>query len=133
MSPQPHVLVIDDDADMRMLMGALLEHLGARVDSAGSANEIDPILAQSADLILLDLVMPPGIYDACVQRLLDSGAHARVCLLSGSSAQALAQERARIDALGLRTTSPITKPARLDALASLLASLHPAAEPSRES
>ncbi|MBP9155744.1 MAG: response regulator [Xanthomonadales bacterium] len=123
MTVQPQVLVIDDDADMRMLMGALLDHLGARVDVAGAAEEIDLVKLQSTDLILLDLVMPTGVYATCLQRLIDSGTRAKVCLLSGSSAQALSQECARIDACGLQTTQPITKPARVDALAALLATL----------
>ena len=126
----PRVLVVDDDADMRMLMGALLEHLGASVSAAGHPEQISAVLAESVvDLVLLDLVMPGTAYDDCVAALVEHRPTAPICLLSGSGSQTLAEARARLDALRLRTTTPLTKPARLDALAALLASLHPAAAP----
>lgn len=119
----PRVLVIDDDADMRTLMNALLEHLGADVVTVADASGLSSVLATTFDLILLDLVMPGRQHDECVSVLVGAGATAPVCLLSGSDTRTLADARARLDAQGLRTTTPLTKPARLDALAALLASL----------
>lgn len=125
----PRVLVVDDDADMRMLMGALLEHLGAEVTTAGDAGELATALAEPFDLALLDLVMPGTSHQDCVSLFAARGFSAPICLLSGSSAQTLAQGRERLDALGLRTAEPLTKPARLDALSSLLGSLHSPSSP----
>jgi len=123
MSSRPQVLVIDDDADMRMLMGALLEHLGAVVTSAGDPGELAAALSEPFDLALLDLVMPGTTYQDCVSLLVDRAFRAPVCLLSGSGAGVLSDERARLVSLGLRMTGTLTKPARLDALAALLATL----------
>ena len=125
----PRVLVVDDDADMRMLMGALLEHLGAAVTHAGDPPAVAAALSASFDLVLLDLVMPGHAYDDCVATLVKHSTKALICLLSGSGTQTLTDARARLDASGLRTATPLTKPARLDALGALLASIHPLAPP----
>lgn len=123
------VLVVDDDADMRLLMSALLEHLGAAVSTAGTPDELAERLQQPFDLALLDLVMPGSAYPDCVALFAARAFQAPICLLSGSGTQTLDTERARLDALGLRTVPPLTKPARIDALAALLASLQHPAEP----
>lgn len=125
----PRVLVIDDDADMRTLMAALLEHLGARVHAVGDAGELAAALADAWDLALLDLVMPGSAYADCVATLSAQAFRAPVCLLSGSGTQTLGEARAALDAAGLHTTTPLSKPARIDALAALLASLHLPAAP----
>jgi CheY-like chemotaxis protein len=127
------VLVVDDDADMRMLMGALLEHLGATVTSVGDPAALAAVLSEPFDLALLDLVMPGSAYQDCVALLTSGAFRAPVCLLSGSGAQTLMQERERLDASGLHTVDPLTKPARLDALSTLIASLPRLAEPDRGS
>ncbi len=125
----PRVLVVDDDADMRMLMGALLEHLGAIVTAAGDPGELAAALAEPFDLALLDLVMPGTSHQDCLSLFASRGFTAPICLLSGSDALTLAQGRERLDALGLRTVDPLTKPARLDALSRLLGALHPPLAP----
>lgn len=129
----PRVLVIDDDADMRTLMAALLEHLGARVHAVGDAGALAAALAEPWDLALLDLVMPGNDHAECVAALASQAFRAPVCLLSGSGAQTLGEARAALDAAGLRTAAPLSKPARIDALAALLASLHPPAAPNPQS
>lgn len=129
----PCVLVVDDDADMRVLMGALLEHLGASVTSVGDPAALVTALSDPFDLALLDLVMPGSAYQDCVSVLASRPFRAPICLLSGSGAQTLTEERARLDARGLHTVAPLTKPARLDALSALIASLPLPAEPDRGS
>ncbi len=83
----PRVLVVDDDADMRMLMGALLEHLGASVSTAGNPDELAAAMDDPVDLILLDLVMPGQAYDDSVAVLVERAVAAPICLLSGSGTQ----------------------------------------------
>ena len=56
---KPSVLFIDDDAYMRRLMTARLEHLGAAVDALSSAQEALSFLeSHRPDLIISDAVMP---------------------------------------------------------------------------
>lgn len=122
MSAAPRVLVVDDDADMQMLMAALLEHLGAATTTAGAADEVQRALDPPPDLVLLDLVMPPGVFEAVVDLLAARAAGTPIALLSGSDQHTLDNSRKSLQARGLRVDNALVKPVRLDALATLLAS-----------
>lgn len=117
----PRVLVLDDDPDMQVLLQALLEHAGAHAIVAGDAAAATAALAAPFDLVLLDLVMPPGVHEALVDLLAGLAAAPPIVLLSGSDRHTLASARARIDARGLTVVDALVKPVRLDALAGLLA------------
>jgi diguanylate cyclase (GGDEF)-like protein/PAS domain S-box-containing protein len=57
--PQAHVLVVDDDGMMRMLVRETLQHAGFRVDECASGDEgIDAFLRARHDIVLLDVLMP---------------------------------------------------------------------------
>ena len=59
MQSTPHVLVVDDDRDIRDLLSRFLRKNGFRVDAAGSGKEMKRVLEQAKiDLVLLDRVMP---------------------------------------------------------------------------
>lgn len=59
MSQLPHILVVDDDADLRDLIGDFLLGHGFRVSRAANGDEMGRVLAaESIDLIVLDLMMP---------------------------------------------------------------------------
>lgn len=118
---RPRVLVLDDDADMQVLLQALLEHSGACAVVAGDAATAAAALAAPFDLVLLDLVMPPGVHEALVDLLAGLAAAPMIALLSGSDRHTLASARARIEARGLTVLDALVKPVRLDALAGLLA------------
>lgn len=52
------LLIVDDEADIRMLLKEYLELEGYQVQTAASAGEGEKALAQEPDLILLDVNMP---------------------------------------------------------------------------
>ncbi len=55
----PHILVVDDDREIRDLTARFLRKHGFRVGDAGNGREMDACLADgSFDLIVLDLMMP---------------------------------------------------------------------------
>jgi CheY-like chemotaxis protein len=57
----PHVLVVDDDAELRISIRALLESLGYVVSTVcNSCEAIAEIDAQRPDAILTDIYMPEG-------------------------------------------------------------------------
>lgn len=61
MSQQPnhHILVVDDDPKVRLLLRRCFESEGYRVSEAGSRGEVDQFLtAGGLDLITLDLTLP---------------------------------------------------------------------------
>jgi two-component system, OmpR family, phosphate regulon response regulator OmpR len=57
--PEPHLLVVDDDARLRELLRRYLSDNGFRVTTAGDASEARANLASFAfDLVVLDVMMP---------------------------------------------------------------------------
>ena len=57
--PSPHILVVDDDREIRDLTARFLRKHGFRVDTAANGREMDSRLdAGRFDLIVLDLMMP---------------------------------------------------------------------------
>lgn len=84
--PTKRALVVDDDADIRELLQALLETAGFEVDTARDG--IDAVvLTKDYHVILLDMKMP--IFDAGsltdYWKMTDPGILNRVILLSGYS------------------------------------------------
>ena len=125
MSAGVRTLVIDDDADMLVLLTALLEHLGAAVTTASDAQATRAALLQGTDLILLDLVMPGDSYADIIVALTACKPSATLVLMSGSDSAMLNAERARLATLGLEARHALQKPVRLDALSALLAETAP--------
>jgi two-component system OmpR family response regulator len=59
MTAQPHILVVDDHAEIRHSVSRYLEKNGMRVIGASNTVEMDDQLArESVDLIVLDVMMP---------------------------------------------------------------------------
>lgn len=59
MTGTPHILVVDDDRDIRDLISRFLKKNGFRVDAAANGKEMRAAVAASnIDLIVLDRVMP---------------------------------------------------------------------------
>jgi two-component system OmpR family response regulator len=59
MGTEPHILVVDDDREIRELLSRFLRKHGLRVDVAANGREMKGILGQAKiDLVVLDRVMP---------------------------------------------------------------------------
>jgi two-component system OmpR family response regulator len=59
MQSTPHILVVDDDREIRQLLSRFLRKNGLRVDTAADGREMKRALDQAKiDLVLLDRVMP---------------------------------------------------------------------------
>jgi two-component system OmpR family response regulator len=59
MGTEPHILVVDDDREIRELLSRFLRKHGLRVDVAASGREMKGILGQAnIDLVVLDRIMP---------------------------------------------------------------------------
>jgi two-component system, NtrC family, nitrogen regulation response regulator NtrX len=87
MSSGPQVLLVDDEANVRRMLGALLQTEGFAVAEAPNGNsallmlqEVDP------DVVLLDLMMPPGPDGLeTLTRMRDRGNGAPVIMMSGKA------------------------------------------------
>ena len=59
MSRSPHLLIVDDDREIRDLVSRFLVKHGYRVDTAADGREMDRLLAAGRfDLLVLDLMLP---------------------------------------------------------------------------
>jgi two-component system OmpR family response regulator len=57
----PHILVVEDDREIRMMVSRFLEKQGYRVTQSEDARSMDRALrAANIDLILLDIMLPGG-------------------------------------------------------------------------
>ncbi|MEO5338482.1 MAG: response regulator transcription factor [Magnetospirillum sp. WYHS-4] len=59
METQPHILVVDDDRDIRSLVGDYLRRNGYRVSLAGDGRQMREVLESGRiDLLVLDIMLP---------------------------------------------------------------------------
>lgn len=61
MASAPHILVVDDDQEIRKLLARYLTEQGFRVSAAGSRREFNERIAtEKLDLVILDVMLPDG-------------------------------------------------------------------------
>lgn len=102
----PHVLVVDDDAEIRRLLGRYLGEQGFRVSSAGSRREFEEKLALGRiDIAIVDVLLPDGSgLDIC-RNLRDRTPHIPIILVT-----ALREEVDRVIGLELGADDYMGKP-----------------------
>ena len=114
-----HVLAVEDDADARELIAAVLQQAGARVTSAASVREaLAAIATQVPTVVLTDIAMPHATGFDLVRELRSSPLWRDVPVIA-LTAYARAEDRAQ--ALGLGFTAHIGKPFSPRALVALVA------------
>ncbi|HXE57215.1 MAG TPA: sigma-54 dependent transcriptional regulator [Gemmatimonadales bacterium] len=96
----PRVLVVDDEANIRRMLAALLKSEGFAVEEAGSGEAALLALDRSEpDAILLDFLMPPGPDGLeTLRRIRDRGLPTPVVMMSGKAQLADAVRAARLGA-----------------------------------
>ncbi len=100
-----HILVVDDDAEIRQLLKAYLEKHGLRASTAENGIAMRDVLSKSnIDLIVLDLMMP-GEDGLTLCRKLRAGSHTPIIMLT-----ALGEETDRIVGLEMGADDYLAKP-----------------------
>ena len=100
-----HVLVVDDDPDIRRPLAAFFQKNGLRCAVAANGNEMDQALSMNRiDLIVLDVMMP-GEDGFAICRRLQENTQTPIILLT-----ALADDTDRIVGLELGADDYVTKP-----------------------
>jgi two-component system phosphate regulon response regulator OmpR len=103
--PEPHLLVVDDDARLRELLRRYLSDSGFRVTTAADASEARSNLASFAfDLVVLDVMMP-GENGLELTRALRSEDRVPVLLLT-----AMAEPEDRVNGLEQGADDYLSKP-----------------------
>jgi len=105
MDTKPHILVVDDQRDIREPLGRYLEKQGLRVSLAAGAAEARDLLRRSAvDFVILDIMMP-GEDGLSLCRHLREAANMPVILLT-----AMAEDADRILGLEVGADDYVVKP-----------------------
>jgi DNA-binding response OmpR family regulator len=119
--PAGRLLVVDDEVDVRELVGLAAEACGWTCDGAGSVAEVDRRLPGAYDLVLVDLVLGDEDGASVLELLARTGSGAQVLLMSGGTDHRfdVAASAARGD--GLHVAGSLHKPFRLAELRALLA------------
>ena len=101
----PHILVVDDDPDIRDLLSEYLSNNEMRVSAVASGREMLALFdAQAIDLVLLDLKLP-GEDGMQLARSLRERATVPIVLLTGKN-----EEADRVMGLELGADDYVTKP-----------------------
>ncbi len=104
-SVEPHILVVDDDPDIRALLTSYLTEHEMRVSTADSGAAMSAILAESAiDLVILDLRLA-GESGMSIARALRSESAIPIVMLTG-----VREEADRVMGLELGADDYLTKP-----------------------
>lgn len=78
------ILIIDDDAQIRVLLRQILEHEGYEVMSAADGKEGLKKFRQSpADLVITDLLLPEMAGSSVISKLCDEFPEAKIIAISG--------------------------------------------------
>ncbi|AXS42008.1 PAS domain S-box protein [Breoghania sp. L-A4] len=109
-----HILLIEDDPDVRTMVRVMLERLHYRVISVGDVAEAGRVLSRGSqiDLVLSDVMLPGGVSGAAFAAdLAHSHPELKVVLMSGYSAEHINLEIAPLTKMTL-----LNKPFSLDHL-----------------
>ena len=118
MSGDQHILVCDDEADVREMLAEYLARRGFRVSPAGNADELRGVVeTDPPDLIVLDINMP-GEDGLSVLKSLRGGDNLPVVMLTSSS-----EDRDVQMAYQQHANSYIVKPVNFDNLMEVAAQI----------
>ena len=83
----PRVLLVDDEANIRRMVGALLQSDGFEtVEAEGGTAALQRLLDDAPDVVLLDLMMPPGPDGlATLEQIRKRAPHIPVVMMSGKA------------------------------------------------
>ncbi len=83
----PRVLLVDDEANIRRMVGALLQSDGFEtVEADGGNAALQRLLEDAPDVVLLDLMMPPGPDGlATLEQIRKRAPHIPVVMMSGKA------------------------------------------------
>ncbi len=122
-----HVLVIDDDAQVRNMLDEMLTRLNCRVTSAGSGQDgLAALERESFHLVITDLLMPEMDGLETIRHIKSARSEIPVVALTGGGPFSRFDLLERAVSLGAVAT--LTKPVDWEELAELISRVFPAVE-----
>lgn len=125
-----HILIVDDDDDVRDMLHQMIERAGYRVSTANNGQEALKFPAlEEVDLVITDLLMPEMEGIEFIRLLRGDHPHMAVIAISGGNRYVLPTSQLRVAKhLGahLTLTKPVSRVELLEAIQSTLESVRPA-------
>lgn len=116
-----HIVILDDDGDLRREIGQLLELDGHDVVSLSDARLLDPGAFGDVDVLILDLMMPDVDGLDVLRRLAQWNRPPKLLLMTGHGEAVLRGTTAAAERNGLTVIGGLAKPFDPDQLSHLLA------------
>jgi two-component system OmpR family response regulator len=86
MTTARHIVIVDDDRDIRTLLTQFLEKHGFRVTAVGDGRSLRRVMAtQRIDLVVLDVMLPGGEDGLSLCRQLSASGQVPIVMLTGKS------------------------------------------------
>ncbi|WP_410219828.1 response regulator transcription factor [Pedobacter sp.] len=118
MSKEIKILVVEDDDNLRFLVGQRLKSEGYRVSEANEGNKgLEMINTEKPDIVLLDWMLPGKEGSVVCEEARKAGFEGLVIMLT-----AKAQDVDKIDAYNFGASDYVTKPFNMDVLVAMLES-----------
>ncbi len=108
----PRLLVIDDESDMRDLVGDVAGNAGFHCDRLAAFDEAVLVSEGGYDVIVLDLMMPDTDGIEVIRALAEAEVMSTLILVSGVDPRMLQTARRVADTRGLRVGGALSKPFR---------------------
>lgn len=122
--PQPRLLLIDDEPTLAEFLASAAEESGFDPVVTERDEEFrDAFLAQTPDMVALDLGMPGMDGVELIRFLADQQYSAPVLIVSGFDRRVLESAFRLGEALGLTMAGPVEKPVRFEVLEEMLSRL----------
>ena len=119
--PQPRLLLIDDEPTLAEFLASAAEESGFDPVVTERDEEFrDAFLAQTPDMVALDLGMPGMDGVELIRFLADQQYSAPVLIVSGFDRRVLESAFRLGEALGLTMVGPVEKPVRFEVLREML-------------
>ena len=116
------LLVVDDDADMRLTLKLALEIAGYAVEVAGNAHEaVERQRSQPADVLITDIFMPDADGFEAIDAFRRQFPHTKIVVVSGGAQFSRKDYLPDAELIGVDAT--LQKPFDVDALLGVLRAL----------
>ena len=110
------ILIVDDDADLRITLSEILKEAGYYVDNASSGSEaIEKAATEAFDIVLLDVMMPEMNGIDVLKELRKIRPKTRVIMIT-----AFATVKSAVDAIKRGASDYISKPFNIDELLAII-------------
>lgn len=107
----PHILLVEDDENVAVMLSRQLQRAGYRVSTAGTVAGGRALISEAWDLAILDRNLPDGDGVDLCREMRAAAPHAYLVMLTGNGS-----DQAKLEGFACGADDYVTKPAQIDEL-----------------